>query len=129
MSVLVGKNTKLMVQGITGSEGSFHTRQIIEYGTNVVAGVTPGKGGTMFDEKVPIFNTCREAVEKAGANTSVIFVPPPFALDAIRADGHHVVGFVCAGHFWPAITHVTDDLDARATSMGASAESELSERH
>ena len=83
MSVLVGKNTKLMVQGITGSEGSFHTRQIIEYGTNVVAGVTPGKGGTMFDEKVPIFNTCREAVEKAGANTSVIFVPPAFALDAI----------------------------------------------
>lgn len=83
MSVLVGKNTKLMVQGITGSEGSFHTRQIIEYGTNVVAGVTPGKGGTMFDDKVPIFNTCREAVEKAGANTSVIFVPPPFALDAI----------------------------------------------
>jgi len=83
MSVLVGKNTKLMVQGITGSEGSFHTRQIIEYGTNVVAGVTPGKGGTFFDEKVPIFNTCKEAVEKAGANTSVIFVPPAFALDAI----------------------------------------------
>jgi len=83
MSVLVGKNTKLMVQGITGSEGSFHTRQIIEYGTNVVAGVTPGKGGTMFDEKVPVFNTCKEAVEKAGANTSVIFVPPAFALDAI----------------------------------------------
>jgi succinyl-CoA synthetase alpha subunit len=83
MSVLVGKNTKLMVQGITGSEGSFHTRQIIEYGTNVVAGVTPGKGGTLFDEKVPIFNTCKEAVERAGANTSVIFVPPAFALDAI----------------------------------------------
>jgi succinyl-CoA synthetase alpha subunit len=83
MSVLVNKNTRLMVQGITGSEGSFHTRQMIEYGTNVVAGVTPGKGGTMFDEKVPIFNTCREAVENAGANVSVIFVPPAFALDAI----------------------------------------------
>ncbi len=83
MSVLVGKNTRLMVQGITGSEGSFHTRQIIEYGTNVVAGVTPGKGGTLFDEKIPVFNTCKEAVEKAGANTSVIFVPPAFALDAI----------------------------------------------
>lgn len=83
MSVLVNKNTRLMVQGITGSEGSFHTKQMIEYGTNVVAGVTPGKGGTMFDEKVPIFNTCKEAVEKAGANTSVIFVPPAFALDAI----------------------------------------------
>ncbi len=83
MSILVNKNTRLMVQGITGSEGSFHTRQMIEYGTNVVAGVTPGKGGTMFDEKVPIFNSCREAVEKAGANASVIFVPPAFALDAI----------------------------------------------
>lgn len=83
MSVLVNNNTRLMVQGITGSEGSFHTRQMIEYGTNVVAGVTPGKGGTMFDEKVPVFNTCKEAVEKAGANTSVIFVPPAFALDAI----------------------------------------------
>lgn len=83
MSILVGKNTRLMVQGITGSEGSFHTRQIIEYGTNVVAGVTPGKGGTLFDEKIPVFNTCKEAVEKAGANTSVIFVPPAFALDAI----------------------------------------------
>jgi succinyl-CoA synthetase alpha subunit len=83
MSVLVNKNTRLMVQGITGSEGSFHTRQMIEYGTNVAAGVTPGKGGTMFDEKVPIFNTCKEAVEKAGANVSVIFVPPAFALDAI----------------------------------------------
>jgi succinyl-CoA synthetase alpha subunit len=83
MSVLVNKNTRLMVQGITGSEGSFHTRQMIEYGTNVVAGVTPGKGGSMFDDKVPVFNTCKEAVEKAGANTSVIFVPPAFALDAI----------------------------------------------
>lgn len=83
MSVLVNKNTRLMVQGITGSEGSFHTRQMIEYGTNVVAGVTPGKGGTMFDEKVPIYNTCKEAVSNAGANTAVIFVPPAFALDAI----------------------------------------------
>ena len=83
MSVLVNKNTRLMVQGITGSEGSFHTKQIIEYGTKVVAGVTPGKGGMKFEDKVPIFNTCREAVEKTGANASVIFVPPAFALDAI----------------------------------------------
>jgi len=83
MSILVNKKTRLMVQGITGSEGSFHTKQIIEYGTNVVAGVTPGKGGTMFEGKVPVFNTCREAVEAAGANTSVIFVPPAFGLDAI----------------------------------------------
>ncbi len=94
MSVLVNKNTRLMVQGITGSEGSFHTRQIIEYGTNVVAGVTPGKGGTMFDEKVPIFNTCKEAVEKAGANTSVIFVPPAFALDAILEAADSGVGLI-----------------------------------
>src|SRR5436190_1250280 len=83
MSVLVNKKTKLMVQGITGSEGSFHTRQMIEYGTQVAAGVTPGKGGTMFDEKVPVFNTCLEAVKSTGANVSVIFVPPAFALDAI----------------------------------------------
>ena len=83
MSVLVNKNTRLMVQGITGSEGSFHTKQMMEYGTNVVAGVTPGKGGTKFDEKVPIFNTCKEAVESTGADATVIFVPPAFALDAI----------------------------------------------
>jgi succinyl-CoA synthetase alpha subunit len=83
MSILVNKKTKLMVQGITGGEGSFHTKQMIEYGTNVVAGITPGKGGTLFDEKVPIFNTCSEAVAKTKANASVIFVPPAFALDAI----------------------------------------------
>jgi succinyl-CoA synthetase alpha subunit len=83
MSILVNKNTRLMVQGITGSEGSFHTRLMMEYGTKVVAGVTPGKGGTSFDDKVPVFNTCREAVQKTKANASVIFVPPAFALDAI----------------------------------------------
>lgn len=83
MSILVNNDTRLMVQGITGSEGSFHTKQMMEYGTIVVAGVTPGKGGTKFEEKVPIFNTCKEAVEQAGANVSVIFVPPAFALDAI----------------------------------------------
>lgn len=83
MSILANNKTRLMVQGITGSEGSFHTKQMIEYGTNVVAGVTPGKGGTQFEERVPIFNTCAEAVKATGANTSVIFVPPAFALDAI----------------------------------------------
>jgi succinyl-CoA synthetase alpha subunit len=83
MSILVNNQTRLMVQGITGSEGSFHTKQMIEYGTNVVAGVTPGKGGTQFEERVPIFNTCAEAVKETRANTSVIFVPPAFALDAI----------------------------------------------
>ncbi|PKQ66374.1 succinate--CoA ligase subunit alpha [Labilibaculum manganireducens] len=83
MSVLVNKNTKLVVQGITGSEGAFHTQQMIEYGTNVVAGVTPGKGGQLFMDKIPIHNTMRGAVAKTGANASVIFVPPPFAADAI----------------------------------------------
>ncbi len=83
MSILINKKTKLMVQGITGSEGSFHTRQMIEYGTNVTAGVTPGKGGSLFDDKVPVFNTCSEAVKATAANASVIFVPPAFALDAI----------------------------------------------
>lgn len=83
MSILANNQTRLMVQGITGSEGSFHTKQMIEYGTNVVAGVTPGKGGTQFEEHVPIFNTCAEAVKATNANTSVIFVPPAFALDAI----------------------------------------------
>ncbi|MCF7824276.1 MAG: succinate--CoA ligase subunit alpha [Candidatus Marinimicrobia bacterium] len=81
--ILINNNTKLVVQGITGSEGSFHTAQMIDYGTNVVAGVTPGKGGHTSDSGIPIFNTVQEARDKAGANTSVIFVPPPFAADAI----------------------------------------------
>ena len=82
MSILVSKKTRLVVQGITGSEGSFHTGQMIEYGTKVVAGVTPGKGGTKF-EGIPIYNTVEEAVKEQKANTSVIFVPPAFAADAI----------------------------------------------
>jgi succinyl-CoA synthetase alpha subunit len=85
MSVLVGKQTRLVVQGMSGSAGAFHARQMLEYGTNLVAGVTPGKGGTTVEglEKVPMFDTVDEAVEKAGANTTVIYVPPPFAADAI----------------------------------------------
>ena len=82
MSVLVDKNTRLVVQGITGKEGSFHTKQMIEYGTNVVGGVTPGKGGTTH-EGVPVFNTVADAVREVGVNASVIYVPPPFAADAI----------------------------------------------
>ncbi len=82
MSVLVDESTKLIVQGITGSTGSFHTKQMIEYGTNVVGGVTPGKGGQTV-EGVPVFNTVREAVEETGCNATVIYVPPPFAADAI----------------------------------------------
>ena len=82
MSVLVDKSTRLVVQGITGKEGTFHTKQMIEYGTNVVGGVTPGKGGTTH-EGIPVFNTVAEAVKEAGANASVIYVPPSFAADAV----------------------------------------------
>ncbi|MGB0606179.1 MAG: succinate--CoA ligase subunit alpha [Candidatus Latescibacterota bacterium] len=82
MSVLVNENTKVIVQGITGGEGSFHAKQMLEYGTQVVGGVTPGKGGQTF-EGVPVFNSVAEAVAETGANASVIFVPPPFAGDAI----------------------------------------------
>src|ERR1041385_4909021 len=83
MSVLVDKNTRLLVQGITGTAGAFHTRQCMEYGTNVVAGVTPGKGGQKFDDKVPVFDTVAEARGETGCNVSMIFVPPPGAADAI----------------------------------------------
>ena len=83
MSVLVDKNTRLLVQGITGSAGAFHTRQCMEYGTNVVAGVTPGKGGQMFDGKVPVFDTVWEAKQKTDCSVSMIFVPAPAAADSI----------------------------------------------
>ena len=82
MSVLIDENTKVFVQAITGSEGSFHTRQMLEYGTKVVGGATPGKGGQEF-EGIPVFNTVAEGVEVSGANASIIFVPAPFAADAI----------------------------------------------
>ena len=83
MSVFVNTQTKLLVQGITGRDGSFHAKQMMEYGTQVVAGVTPGKGGQQFEGTVPIYNTVAEAVKATGANTSVIYVPPPFAADAM----------------------------------------------
>ena len=82
MSVLVNKNSRVIVQGFTGTEGTFHATQMIEYGTNVVGGVTPGKGGSIHLER-PVFNTVYDAVKNAGANTSIIFVPPAFAADAI----------------------------------------------
>ena len=82
MSVLVNKDSRVIVQGFTGAEGTFHSEQMIEYGTNIVGGVTPGKGGLIHLEK-PVFNTVSDAVNEVGANTSIIFVPPPFAADAI----------------------------------------------
>jgi succinyl-CoA synthetase alpha subunit len=82
MSIIVGDTTKVVVQGITGNEGAFHAKQMVEYGTKVVAGVTPGKGGQRFNG-IPVFNTVKEAVERTRADASAIFVPPPFAADAI----------------------------------------------
>jgi succinyl-CoA synthetase alpha subunit len=93
MSVLVNKNSKIIVQGFTGSEGSFHADQMIEYGTHVVGGVTPGKGGSTHLDK-PVFNTVEEAVEHTGADTSIIFVPPPFAGDAIMEAAEAGIGVI-----------------------------------
>jgi succinyl-CoA synthetase alpha subunit len=95
MSVFVNSNTRLLVQGITGKEGQFHTRQCIAYGTNVVAGVTPGKGGSDMDS-VPVFNSVNEAVGKTNANCSMIFVPPPFAADAIMESIDAGIEFIVA---------------------------------
>ncbi len=100
MSILVGRGTRLMVQGITGREGSFHAIRCREYGANLVAGVTPGRGGQMFDDDVPVYNTVEQAVEETGANASLIFVPPPFAADAIVesvAAGIEVIACITEG--------------------------------
>lgn len=94
MSIFIDKTTRLVVQGITGRDGSFHAKQMIEYGTQVVAGVTPGKGGQKFENTVPIFNTVEEAVRKSGANASVIYVPPPFAADAMMEAADAGIPFV-----------------------------------
>jgi succinyl-CoA synthetase alpha subunit len=83
VSIFIDKSTRVLVQGITGRDGSFHTKQMIEYGTQIVGGVTPGKGGQKFEGKVPIFNTVAEAVKQTRANATVIYVPPPFAADAM----------------------------------------------
>jgi succinyl-CoA synthetase alpha subunit len=95
MAILVDDNTKLLVQGITGREGAFHTGRMLGSGTNVVAGVTPGKGGQEAEDGVPIFNTVSEAVRETGANASVVFVPPPFAADAIFESLASDIGTVC----------------------------------
>jgi succinyl-CoA synthetase alpha subunit len=94
VSIFVGKDTRLVVQGITGRDGSFHAKQMIEYGTQVVAGVTPGKGGQRFENTVPVFNTVYDAVAKTGANTSVIYVPPAFAADAIMEAADAGIGLI-----------------------------------
>ncbi|OGU31133.1 MAG: succinate--CoA ligase subunit alpha [Ignavibacteria bacterium GWA2_55_11] len=128
MSILVGKKTRLVVQGITGGEGTFHTMQMIDYGTNVVAGVTPGKGGTQYrgDEKnpfkraVPVFNTVREAVEKTKADTSIIFVPAGFAADAIleAADaGIQLVITITEGIPAADMIRVYDHLNTKGVRM------------
>jgi succinyl-CoA synthetase alpha subunit len=100
MSLLVGSHTRLLVQGITGKEGTFHTRQAVAYGTNVVGGVTPGKGGTEMDG-IPVFDTVQDAARATGANASVIFVPPPFAADAILE---------CAGAGLPLVVCITEGI-------------------
>jgi succinyl-CoA synthetase alpha subunit len=119
LSILVDKNTRVVVQGITGKEGSFHTGQMIAYGTKVVAGVTPGKGGTEH-EGVPIFDTVADAVRQTGANASVIYVPPPFAADAIMeaADAQLPLA-VCITEGIPALDMVRafDYLRSRGTRL------------
>ncbi len=118
MSVLVNKDSRIIVQGFTGNEGTFHARQMIDYGTNVVGGVTPGKGGQEHLGK-PVFNTVKEAVDKAGANVSVIFVPPAFAADAImEAAEAGIKVIVCITEGIPTKDMVTvkeylKDYDAR----------------
>jgi len=94
VSIFIDKTTRLLIQGITGRDGSFHARQMIEYGTKVVGGVTPGKGGQKFDDKVPIFNTVDDAVKKTGANATVIYVPPPFAADAMMEAADSGIPFI-----------------------------------
>ncbi len=119
MSILVDKSTRVVVQGITGKEGTFHTQQMIAYGTNIVGGVTPGKGGTTH-EGVPVFNTVADAVQQAGANASVIYVPPPFAADAImEAADAGVALVVCITEGIPALDMVRafDYLRDRSTRL------------
>jgi succinyl-CoA synthetase alpha subunit len=106
LSVLVNKETRLVVQGLTGKEGTFHAKQMVEYGTNVVAGVTPGKGGTTH-EGIPVFNTVADAVKEAGANASVIYVPPSFAADAVmEAAGAGIPVIVCITEGIPTLDMV-----------------------
>jgi succinyl-CoA synthetase alpha subunit len=107
MGILVGKDTRLVIQGITGREGSSHADQMLEYGTPVVAGVTPGRGGQKFRDRVPVYDSVAQAVEKEGANTSIIFVPPPFAGDAmIEAAAAGIKLVICITEGVPTIDTV-----------------------
>jgi succinyl-CoA synthetase alpha subunit len=120
MSILINNETKLVVQGITGKEGAFHTQQMVEYGTQIVAGVTPGKGGQIDDNGIPIFNTLESAVTETGANASVIFVPPPFAADAcLEAIDAGVDLIICITEGIPTMdmVPVKDALDNSHTRM------------
>ncbi len=120
MSILVGNDTRLLVQGITGREGAFHTQQMIEYGTNVVAGVTPGKGGEWAVGNTPVFDTVKEAVEATGANVSIIYVPARFAPDAIiEAADAGVALVVCITEGIPALdmVEVRAYLDTTGTRL------------
>jgi len=94
MAIFIDKNTRVLCQGITGATGAFHTRQALEYGTKMVGGVTPGKGGTKFDDTLPIFDTVQQAVDATGANATVIYVPPPFAADAIMEAAAAGIGLI-----------------------------------
>ncbi|MBC8196524.1 MAG: succinate--CoA ligase subunit alpha [Candidatus Marinimicrobia bacterium] len=120
MSILVNNDTRLVVQGITGKEGAFHTAQMVEYGTKVVAGVTPGKGGQKDANDIPIFNTVAEAVKETNANTSIIFVPPPFAGDAcLEAIDSGVSLVICITEGIPAkdMVPVKDALNRTGVRM------------
>src|SRR6188508_3436808 len=119
MAILVDKNTRVLTQGITGGTGQFHTRACREYGTQMVAGVTPGKGGTDF-EGIPIFDTVAQAVDATGANASVIYVPPPFAADAImEAADAGVALVICITEGIPTLdmVRVKRYLSGRATRL------------
>ncbi len=120
MSILVDSNTKAIVQGITGGEGSFHARACIRYGTNVVAGVTPGREGQLFDDSVPIFNTMERAVRETSADTSLIFVPAPFAADAIAEAAEAGIGLIiCISEGVPVMdmVRVLRHLDGRQVRL------------
>jgi succinyl-CoA synthetase alpha subunit len=119
MSILVNEKTRLLVQGFTGREGTFHTQQMIEYGTNVVGGVTPGKGGTKHLER-PVFNTVADAAKATGANASVIFVPPPYAADAIlEAADSEIALVICITEGIPALdmVRVAATVDFKKTRL------------